>query len=103
MDKLCLLKAFEKQTFKVTLESDEILLYLLLLADCDSSGDGRIESAAIDDALGEGFPAVRLKQACRRLSGHNIIEVVSPDLDEINAENFTMFYRLVPLAKWSRQ
>lgn len=102
MDKLLILKAFEKMAFHKPLGADGIRLYLLLLADCDIQMRGRIEYRTIKDALGKEFTAARLKQLCRRLSGQNFIEVVLPLQDEKNAGNFTMEYRLVPLVKECR-
>lgn len=96
MDKLLILKAFEKVALTKPLEADGIRLYLLLLANCSARMVGSIEFCTITDALGNGFSAARLKQVCRRLSRHKLIEVVFPSPDKASDGNFTMTCRLIP-------
>lgn len=98
MDKLRLLKEFEKLALTETLETDEIRLYLLLLSNSGRRMHGRIASGTLKDALGKRFSAAGLKRACRRLSDNGLIEVLSPSLNEFSDENFNMAYRIVPLA-----
>ncbi len=103
MDKLHLLKEFERLARKEGLESDEIRLYLLLLANCGATSQGEISYSTITGALGKGFPPPRLKRTCRRLSDHGLIEVISPLLDEMTAEDITVAYVIVPLAEDRRR
>jgi len=78
VDKLHLLKEFERLARKEGLESDEIRLYLLLLANCDITLHGELGFDTIKGALGKRFSPTRLNRACRRLSVHGLIEVVPP-------------------------
>ena len=102
MDKLRILKKFERLALKKTLEADEIRLYLLLLANCDLTGNGKIEYRAIKDALGKKFFSTKLNRACRRLSDHGLIEVITPSFDEISEEDFPLEYRILQLAEEQR-
>ena len=103
MDKLRILKEFESLALNKTLESEEIGLYLLFLANCDTQSQGEITYNTIKDALGIEFSPARLKQACRRLSKHNLIEVIPPSLDGITTNDFTVLYRIFPLTGDHRQ
>lgn len=98
MDKLRILKDFEELAFKESLESDEIRLYLLLLANCDITMRGELGYDTIKGALGKRFSPARLNRACRRMSVHGLIEVISPSLDEISEENFSLEYGILHLA-----
>ena len=99
MDKLRILKEFEKLALKESLETDEVRLYLLLLANCGARRRGGIEYNTIRGALGKGFSPARLKRACRRLSAHGLIEVVSPPMDGVAGNDFSMVYRIFNLAE----
>ena len=103
MDKLRILKEFERLAFGDTLETDEIRLYLLLLAYCREAKDGEIAYRTVKDALGEGFSPVRFKQACLRLSSNNLIKIVSPPLNRITVGDFNLVYRIFPYAEKRRQ
>ena len=94
MDKLGLLKEFERLAFGDTLETDEVRLYLLLLAYCREARSGEITYGTIKNALGEEFSPARLKQACLRLSDNNLIQVVVPPLNRIPAGDFNLVYRI---------
>ena len=98
MDKLHILKEFEKLALGDTLEIDEIRLYLLLLAYCGGANSGEIAYRTVKDALGEGFSPARFKHALLRLSGNNLIELVSPSLGRCTVEDFTLAYRIFPYA-----
>jgi len=97
VNRLRILKDFGELARKERLDSDEVRLYLLLLANCRTWKHVDIEYRAIKSALGKQFSVARLKRACRRLSGHGLIEIISP-LDEITAKDFAMTYRIFPLA-----
>jgi len=99
VDKLRILKEFERLALKKALETDEIRLYLLLLANCDITGNGKIECRAIKDALGKRFLPNRLNRTCRQLSVHGLIEVITPSFDEISEEDFPLEYRILQLAE----
>ncbi len=95
MDKLRILKEFEKLALGDTLEADEIRLYLLLLACCREANRGEIAYGAVKDALGEGLSPAGFRQALLRLSANRLIEVVSPPLDRLD-DDFTLGYRIFP-------
>jgi len=103
VDKLRILKEFERLAFGDTLETDEIRLYLLLLAYCREAKGGEITYRTVKDALGEGFSPVRFKQACLRLSSNNLIKIVSPPLNRITVGDFNLVYRIFPYAEKRRQ
>jgi len=103
VDKLRILKEFERLAFGDTLETDEIRLYLLLLAYCREAKGGKIAYRTVKDALGEGFSPVRFKQACLRLSSNNLIKIVSPPLNRITVGDFNLVYRIFPYAEKRRQ
>ncbi len=99
VDKLRILKEFEKLALGDTLEIDEIRLYLLLLAYCREAISGEIAYGTVKGALGEGFSTARFRQACCQLTQYKLIEVVSPSLDRIAEGDFTLEYRLFPYAE----
>jgi len=103
VDKLRILKEFERLAFGDTLETDEIRLYLLLLAYCREAKDGEIAYRTVKDALGEGFSPARFKQACLRLSSNNLIKVDSPPLNRITVGDFSLVYRIFPYAEKQRR
>ena len=96
MDKLRILKEFEKLALGNTLEIDEIRLYLLFLAYCGGANCGEIAYKNIKHALGEGFSPARFKHALFRLSANNLIELVSPPLGRTIVEDFIVAYRIFP-------
>jgi hypothetical protein len=98
VDKLRILKDFEELAFKESLGSDEIRLYLLLLANCDIAMHGELGYDTIRGALGKRFSPTRLNRACQRLSVHGLIEIIPPSLDEISKENFSLKYGILQLA-----
>jgi len=97
VDKLRILKEFERLALGNTLETDEIRLYLLLLAYCREAKGGEITYRTVKDALGEGFSPARFKQACLRLSSNNLIKVVSPPLNRMTVGDFNLAYRILPV------
>ena len=103
MDKLRILKEFEKLALGDALEIDEIRLYLLLLAYCGRANNGEIAYKTVKYGLGEGFSPARFEQALLRLSGNNLIELVSPLLDWCGVEDFILAYRIFPYARKERQ
>ena len=102
MDKLHILKEFQKLAFGDILEIDEIRLYLLLLAYSREAKSGEITFRTVKDALGEGFSQARFKHACLRLASNNLIEVVSPPLNRITGGDFSLVYRIFPYAEKQR-
>ncbi|KAF0218596.1 MAG: hypothetical protein FD174_2689 [Geobacteraceae bacterium] len=94
MDKLRILKEFEKLTAGDALDTDEFRLYLLLLAHCGDTRNGEIAYRTVRRALGEGFTPVRLKQACHRLSLYNLVEIVFTRQDTTAGDDFTLIYRI---------
>ena len=102
MDKLRILKEFERLALKESLATDEVMLYLLLLANCGARRHGRITYNTIRGALGKEFSPARFKQACRRLSAHGLIEVVSSPLEGIAGNDFSVKYRVLNLAEGQR-
>jgi hypothetical protein len=102
VDKLRILKEFERLAFGDILETDEIRLYLLLLAYSREAKSGEITYRTVKDALGEGFSPDRFKQACLRLASNNLIEVVFPPLNRIIVGDFSLMYRIFPYAEKQR-
>jgi hypothetical protein len=100
VDKHAVLKQFEKLAGKVSLNTGEIRLYLLLLANCRDTGDGEIEYITIKDALGDNrYMTGELPQICRHLEEHGVIEVLSTSLEEIIADNSILTYRIPPFVR----
>ncbi|MFZ3209500.1 MAG: hypothetical protein WA140_11830 [Geobacteraceae bacterium] len=99
MDKHAILKQFEKMAEKVFLDTDEIRLYILLLANSLDTGDGEIEYITIKAAFGDNrYSMGELPQVCRRLEEHGVIEILSTPLEEITADNSILTYRILPFA-----
>ena len=98
MDKYAVLKQFEKLAGEIPMDSGEIRLYLLLLANCRDTGDGEIEYITIKDAFGGMYPTGELQRICRRMEKHGVIEIITPPLEEITAGNLILTYRISPFA-----
>jgi hypothetical protein len=96
VDKLRILKEFEKLALGDTLEIDEIRLYLLLLAFCRRANSGEIAYKTVNDALGKEFSPAMFEHALLRLSGNNLIELVSPPVGRTVVEDFVVAYRIFP-------
>lgn len=99
MDRLGVLKAFEKLVEGGALDTDEIRLYLLLLANCGHTKTGAISYRTIRDALGEGYSLARLKRSCHHLGKHGLIENLPPFLGESSTEDSILTYRILSLAE----
>lgn len=98
MDKISFLRELERLAIASHLGAKEIRLFLLLLAYCESTAVGTIGFETVRKAVGADFTAVHMKEACERLAANGLVEVVSPLPDEKGSENFTLQYRLRPLA-----
>jgi len=96
VERLDLLKELEKLANGNSLNADEIRLYLLLLANCRGSLDGRIEYNTIKNAIGREFTPGKLKKACQQLLMDKFIAVTSILPDGINEENFILSYTIFP-------
>lgn len=103
MDKLHILKEFEKLALRESLGRDDVRLYLLLLANCGRRGGGEIAGKTIEDALGWGFPTVKLQRACHHLSELGLIALVSPLPDDASAADFTVAYTISSLQRQRRR
>lgn len=103
MDKLHILKEFEKLALRESLGLDDVRLYLLLLAHCDSRGGGTIAWRIIEDALGWRFSTVRLQRACHHLSELDLIALASPLPDGASAADFTVAYTISSLQRQRRR
>lgn len=76
MDKLGMLAEFEKRAHGEGLGSDEVRLFLLLLANYDcASQRGEIGRSTVAAVMGKGFSSARFKRLCRRLSALGLIEI----------------------------
>jgi hypothetical protein len=97
VDKLRILKEFEKMALGDTLEIDDIRLYLLFLAYCrGTNNNGAIAYRTVKDALGDGFSPSKFKHALLRLSMKNLVELVSPQPDRVILDDFIVVYRIFP-------
>ncbi|MDO8446091.1 MAG: hypothetical protein Q7T53_08335 [Deltaproteobacteria bacterium] len=79
------------------LNTDEIRLYLILLANSRDNGDGKMLLRIINGVLGEGFSMDRLKAACRKLSEYGLIEVPASSLEQINDNDSKLVYKIFPV------
>lgn len=98
MDRLGVLKEFEKLAGTSNLDIVAVRLYLLLLANCGHANAGAISCRTIRDALGEGYSLDRLKCACRHLGEHGLVEYLPPFLEESSTEDSRLIYKILSLA-----
>jgi hypothetical protein len=96
MDRLDLLKELEKLVILRRLDTDEIRLYLLLLANCSGSRDGEIEYMSIKSAFGGVFSRSKLEKACRRLFNYKLITLTSIIPIGKSEVDFTLSYIISP-------
>ena len=96
MDRLRILKEFQKLALGDVLEIDEIKLYLLLLAYSRVAKYGEITYGTVKGAFGEELSLFRFRQVCCQLTRHNLVEIVSPPLDKISGNDFILRYRIFP-------
>jgi len=94
VDKLGILKQFERLALGNALETDEIRLYLLFLAYCRDPNRGEIAYRTVKDALGEEMSPARFKRTCLRLARDNLIDVGSDPFPEIIGEEYVLAYRI---------
>ena len=94
MNRLRILKEFENLARRESLDTDEIRLFLLLLANCRAPKHGEIEYSTVKSALGKQFSFAKLQRVCRRLSMHGLIEVILFPLDGLNGKDIVIAYRI---------
>lgn len=103
MDKLHILKDFEKLATRESLGLDDVRLYLLLLANCGSQRRGKIAGKIIEDALGWESSSVKLQRVCHHLSELGLIALVSPLPDDASTSDFTVAYTISSLQRQRRR
>lgn len=96
MDKLRILREFEKLTVGDDLNTHEVRLYLLLLAHCGDTRNGEIAYRTLKRVFGEEFTLDSLKQACRKLSRYKLVEIVFSRLNTAVNDDFILIYRIYP-------
>lgn len=99
MDRLGVLKEFEKLVGTSNLDIVAVRLYLLLLANCGYANAGAISYRTIRDALGKGYSQARLKRACQHLGEHGLVEYFSPFPEETSTEDAVLTYKVLPFAE----
>ncbi len=97
MDKLRTLQSAKSCKIMDNLNTDEIRLYLILLANCGKNGDGKILLRVINGVLGQGFSIDRLKAACCKLSEYGLIEVPASSLEQIKDDGSKLAYKIFPV------
>lgn len=97
MDKLSILQSVKRCKIMDNLNTDEIRLYLILLANSRENGDGKILFRVINGVLGEGFSRDRLNAACRKLAEYGLIEAPASSLEQINDNDSKLVYKIFPL------
>ena len=98
MDRQELLAELEQLGSADNLDSDEIRLYILLLANCVGTRNGEIGYGTIKSAFGKEFSLGKLNNACLRLSNCKLIKVISASPVEASEDDFTLTY-IIPPAK----
>jgi hypothetical protein len=96
MDRLELLKGLEKLVIEKGLESYEIRLYLLLLANCSWTGNGEIDHMTIKIALGGEFSRSYVEKVCQRLFSCKLITFSAIISVGPSEEDFTLSYMISP-------
>lgn len=99
MDKLLILKTFERLTLQATLDIDETRLFLLLLANSSNEGSNDISYLVIRDALGQEISPSKLVFICRQLIRHELIEVIFVSPDEVPRDDLTFTYKILSVGK----
>ncbi len=97
MDKLSMLKSVKRSKIMDNLNSDEIRLYLILLANSGENGDGKILLSVIYGVLGEGFSMDRLKVSCRKLAEYGLIEVPASSMEQVKDDDSKLVYKIFPV------
>lgn len=97
MDKVRILQSVKSCKIMDNLNTDEIRLYLILLANSGQNGDGKILSRVVNGVLGEGFSMDRLKAACCKLSEFGLIEVHPSALEQLNDDDSKLVYKIFPV------
>lgn len=75
MDKLSLITNFENMG-GTSLGSDAVKLYLLLVADCDDAGYGKISLGTVRSAMGERFDPAKIREAGEELAALKLVKMV---------------------------
>lgn len=101
MDKLSILQSVKRSKIMDNLNTNEIRLYLILLANSRENGDGKILLRVINGVLGEGFPIDRLKAACCKLSKYGLIDVSASSLEQIKDNDSKLVYKIFPVKQGS--
>jgi len=97
MDKLRILQSVKRTKIMDNLDTDEIRLYLILLANSGENGDGKILLRTIDGVFGDGFSRDRLDAASRKLVECGMIEVLPLSLEKIKGNNPKLLYKIFPV------
>ena len=90
------MKELEKLVIVKGLDTDEIRLYLLLLANCSGSRNGDIEYMAIKSAIGREFSQSTLENACPRHFNCKLITLTSIKSIGTSKEDCTLSYMISP-------
>ena len=94
MDRLGLVGNLGELASKEGLEPDEIRLYLLLLANCRESGQGKASYRQLGIVFGQFRFGDRIRRAINRLSGLGLVQCASlPEC--MGGEEFVLSY-LIP-------
>ena len=97
MDKLSILQSVKRCKIMDNLNTDEIRLYLILLANSGENGDGKILLRVIYEVLGEGFSTDRLRAACSKLEEYGLIEVPASSLEQVEDDDSKLVYKIFPV------
>lgn len=97
MDKLSILQSVKRCKIMDNLNTDEIRLYLILLANSGENGVGNILLRGINGVLGQGFSLDRVKAACCKLAEYGLIEVPTSSLEQINDNDTKLDYKIFPV------
>ncbi|MBI4744984.1 MAG: hypothetical protein HY786_00195 [Deltaproteobacteria bacterium] len=97
MDKLRILQSVKRCKMIDNLNTDELRLYLILLANSRGNGDGKILLRGINRIFGEGFSVNRVKTACSKLAEYGLIEVPASSLERIRDYDSKLVYKIFPV------
>lgn len=94
VDRLAMVRNLEELASSEGLEPDEIRLYLLLLANCDDSGEGRTGCRQLAIVFGHCFSRGRIRRAFRRLADLGLIHFEPIPVGGVGDEAFVLSYSI---------
>ena len=95
MNRLRMLKKFEQLAHRESLGSDEVRVYLLLLANCRAQTRGELDYATVRNTVGKEFSLAKFKRAYRVLSMHGVIEVLPSPIHSVHVKYIGIAYRIL--------